>query len=106
MTVNSSKVYGGKGVAVLYKREGIKVGAMSYGGGQERGLRSGTENVSGAVAFAEALEEAVSLQNEESKRLRTLRDKVVKELKVAIPSIVFKNSIWTSSGREVEIPCK
>jgi cysteine desulfurase len=89
MTINSSKVYGGKGIAVLYKREGIKVGAISYGGGQERGHRSGTENVSGAVAFAEALEEAVSLQNEESKRLRILRDKVVKELKVAIPSIVF-----------------
>ena len=43
MTVNSSKCYGPKGIALLYKREGIKVDPINYGGEQERGMRSGTE---------------------------------------------------------------
>jgi cysteine desulfurase len=89
MTANSSKVYGPKGVAVLYKREGIQLVGVSYGGGQERQLRSGTENVAGAYAFGVALTEAVEQRASESDRLRVLRDETVKNLKQAIPSIVF-----------------
>jgi cysteine desulfurase len=88
LIVNSSKVYGVKGVAVLYKREGVRVDAVLLGGGQERGLRSGTENVAGAKSFAVALKEAESLRDKESKRLRTLRDSTVTLLKEAIPSLV------------------
>lgn len=89
MTVNSSKVYGPKGIALLYKREGLQLMGVSYGGGQERQLRSGTENVAGAYAFGVALTEAVEQRASESDRLRVLRDETVKNLKQAIPSIVF-----------------
>ena len=89
MTVNSSKVYGPKGVALLYKREGVKVSPVTYGGGQERQLRSGTENVAGAYAFGIALTEAKELQEKESSRLRALRDETVDSLKKNIPSIIF-----------------
>ena len=89
MTVNSSKVYGPKGSALLYKREGIKLSAISYGGGQERTLRSGTENVAGMYAFGVALQEAVEMREGESARLRALRDETVTSLMKAIPSIVF-----------------
>lgn len=89
MTVNSSKVYGPKGTALLYKREGITVTPISYGGGQERSLRSGTENVASAYAFGVALKGAKELQEKESARLRILRDETVKLLKKEIPSIVF-----------------
>ncbi len=89
MTVNSSKIYGPKGAALLYKREGIKLSPVSYGGGQERGLRSGTENVAGAYAFGVALSEVVEIKVEESTRLRALRDETVSALKETIPTIVF-----------------
>lgn len=89
MTVNSSKVYGPKGMALLYKREGLRIEPISYGGGQERTLRSGTENVSSAYAFGVALKEAVALRDQESKRLRILRDRTVEELTASVPDIVF-----------------
>ena len=89
MTVNSSKIYGPKGVALLYKREGVKLSPVSYGGGQERQLRSGTENVAGAYAFGVALIETKEKMEEESARLRALRDETVEALKKEIPSILF-----------------
>lgn len=89
MTVNSSKVYGPKGSALLYKREGVQLSPLLEGGGQERGLRSGTENVAAAYAFSVALTEAEELREEESMRLRLIRDETVAQLKKEIPSIVF-----------------
>lgn len=89
MTVNSSKVYGPKGSALLYKREGIKISPTTYGGGQERELRSGTEAVSLHYAFGVALKEAAELRDEESARLRALRDETVAHLKKEIPSVIF-----------------
>lgn len=89
MTVNSSKCYGPKGAAFLYKREGIALSPVTYGGGQERQLRSGTENVTGAYAFGIALDEVVKIREAESARLRALRDETVELLKKEIPDIIF-----------------
>lgn len=89
MTVNSSKVYGPKGIALLYKREGVMILPTTFGGGQERGLRSGTEAVPLIHAFAEALEEAQELRITESERLLKLRVYTTDLLQREIPSIVF-----------------
>lgn len=89
MTVNASKCYGGKGAALLYKREGLRLDTITQGGGQERGLRSGTENVPACYAFGVALQEAGEMRDVESKRLRMLRDETVDMLKKALPGIVF-----------------
>jgi cysteine desulfurase len=89
MTVNSSKVHGPKGSALLYKREGIMIAPVTYGGGQERELRSGTEAVPLHYAFGVALQEAVEMRDAESARLRALRDETVANLKKEIPSIIF-----------------
>lgn len=56
LTLNSAKVCGPKGVGALYVGHGVQLKPLVYGGGQERNLRSGTENVAGAVGFATALE--------------------------------------------------
>jgi cysteine desulfurase len=85
MTVNSSKCYGPKGVALLYKKEGCRIDPVSFGGGQERGLRSGTESVALAYAFSVALAESQSLREKESNRLRELRDLCKTELKKQVP---------------------
>lgn len=74
MTLSGSKVYGPKGVGCLYVRNGIKISPIIYGGGQERGLRSGTENVAGIVGFAEALNISNSIKDKEVNRLTKLRN--------------------------------
>ena len=77
LTLNGSKIYGPKGIGVLYIRNGIHPEPLVYGGGQEWGLRSGTENVAGAVGLAKALALAQSERETENKRLIALRDKLI-----------------------------
>ncbi len=89
MTVNSSKCYGPKGSALLYKREGVALASTIFGGGQERELRSGTENVPGAYAFGVALTESQEIREKESAHLRALRDETVTRLKTEIPDVIF-----------------
>lgn len=84
MTVNSSKIYGPKGVGMLYVRRGVKIEPLIYGGGQEKNLRSGTENVAGIVGFATALKLAQDEKETENARLIALRDRLVEGL-LAIP---------------------
>lgn len=76
LTLSAHKVGGPKGVGVLYVREGVELEPLVRGGGQERGLRSGTEDVAGAVACALALELAEAEREEESERLCGLRDRL------------------------------
>ncbi|MBN1160053.1 MAG: cysteine desulfurase NifS [Candidatus Diapherotrites archaeon] len=80
MTLNGSKLYGPKGIGLLYVRDGVKIEPIIHGGGQEKGLRSGTENIPSIVGFAKALELAQTSKDEESKRLILLRDKLKKGL--------------------------
>ena len=58
LTLNSAKVGGPKGVGALYVGHGVKLKPLTYGGGQERGLRAGTENVAGLIGFTVATEDA------------------------------------------------
>jgi len=74
MTFNSSKVYGPKGVAALFVRMGTLINPIVKGGDQELGLRSGTENVAGAIGFAKAMEIAAKKRVKEVERLTKLRD--------------------------------
>lgn len=92
MTLNSSKVYGPKGIALLYKKEGVPISPVTFGGGQERGLRSGTEDVASICAFAEALAEAQELRESESTRLQSLRDSFKEKLQKQLPQVVFYGS--------------
>lgn len=75
LTLASHKFYGPKGVGMLYVRSGTPLAAIVVGGGQEAGLRAGTENVAGIVGFAKALELAVTDLEPEAARLRELRDR-------------------------------
>ena len=78
LTLSSNDIYGPRGVGALYVRKGILLNPLIIGGGQERGLRSGTEDVAAIVGFAKAAELALQHMPEESKRLRQLRDKAIK----------------------------
>lgn len=76
LTLNAAKVYGPKQVGVLWAKSSVRLKPVVRGGGQERGLRSGTENVSGVVGFAAAAEWAARHQSREAKRLMGLRDQL------------------------------
>ena len=85
MTINGSKIYGPKGVGALYVRHGVELEPLIYGGGQERGRRSGTENVAGIVGLATALRLAAEMREAESHRLVGLRDALVAGIRQALP---------------------
>lgn len=85
LTVSSHKMYGPKGVAALFIREGVRVQPILHGGGHEQGLRSSTVNVSLIVGFAKAVELCNRERTKEMKRLIFLRDKLIKGVLTKIP---------------------
>lgn len=92
LTLNAGKIYGPKGFGILYAKKGIKLEPIFYGGGQEFGLRAGTENLSGAVGLAKALELAQKNKEKESARLLKLRDYLKEKIVAEIPKIKFNGS--------------
>jgi len=85
LALSGHKLYGPKGIGVLYMRRGVRTQPLYYGGGQERKLRPGTENVANIVGLATAIELAVQEMPEESARLAKLRDKLIDGVLANIP---------------------
>jgi cysteine desulfurase len=74
LTLNAAKIYGPKQVGLLWIKPSVEMTADIVGGGQERGLRSGTENVAGVIGFSVAAQRAAATQKSESVRIGQLRD--------------------------------
>ena len=91
LTLSAAKVYGPKQVGLLWVRPGVTVSARIAGGGQEGGLRSGTENVAGVVGFAVAVELAAKRRSGEIKRLRGLRDDMQRTLEREFPWMIVSS---------------
>lgn len=90
MTFNGSKIYGPKGVGVLYIKRGIQnIVPLVFGGGQEKGVRSGTENVAAIVGCAAALEKTEALKESETTRLTELRDYFMQQVETRLPLAVI-----------------
>lgn len=87
LTATGHKINGPKGTGVLFVREGTPLRPILFGGGQERGLRPGTEDVSGAVGFATALRLAVREREVNAARLSRLRDVLEAALAARIPGL-------------------
>lgn len=85
MTINGSKIYGPKGVGCLYLNKNYRIDPLIVGGGQESGLRAGTENVALIVGFGEALKLAEKSRLKESRRLKILRNYLIKKILKIIP---------------------
>jgi len=79
LSSSAHKLYGPKGVGLLYIKNGVKIEPIQHGGGHEKGMRSGTENVAGIVGFARAIELAKKHMDKEAKKLSALRDELIKE---------------------------
>ncbi|MBI2098137.1 MAG: cysteine desulfurase [Candidatus Wildermuthbacteria bacterium] len=93
LTLSGHKIYGPKGVGVLYVREGVRVAPVVQGGGQETGLRSGTENVAAIVGMGQALEALgdprMAITNI---KIRQLRDKLIKTVLRKVPDCELTGS--------------
>jgi cysteine desulfurase len=89
MTLSAHKIYGPKGIGGLYVRRGTKISPIIYGGGQESGLRSGTENVPAIIGFAEALKLNNKNKKAEGARIKKLRDTLEKGIFKSIPKAVL-----------------
>jgi cysteine desulfurase len=80
LTLSSNDLYGPQGAGALYVKPGVKIQSVLLGGGQERGLRSGTENVFSIVGMGEAARIAQQEMKQESNRLTLIRDSLIKEI--------------------------
>ena len=92
LTLNAAKVYGPKQVGLLWAASHVNLKPSVVGGGQERGIRSGTENVAGVIGFAKAIDLANSHRKYESDRLRKLRDRMQASLVEAFPGAVVSGN--------------
>ncbi len=93
LTLNAAKVYGPKQVGLLWAAPSVVLAPSIVGGGQERGLRSGTENVAGTVGFSKAMELADGHRKFESDRLQKLRNEMQKMLTDAFPEAVVSGNL-------------
>ncbi len=84
LTISGHKCYGPKGVGALYVRRGVQLESLLHGGGQEAGLRAGTENVTGIVGLGRAMSLANQSLDQNCERLTTLRDRLWQQLAEAI----------------------
>lgn len=89
LTIAGHKLYAPKGIGALFVRNGVKLEPLMHGGGQERGLRSGTENVMFAVGLGRACELVSENLHDDMPRLRKLRDRLHDTIQSAIPEAVL-----------------
>lgn len=92
MTLNAGKIYGPKQAGVLFISSHARLAPQLQGGGQERGLRSGTENVAGAIGLARALELVQERRHDEVARLQKLQDLFFDLLQAAFPDVIINGS--------------
>jgi cysteine desulfurase len=93
LSLNGSKIYGPRGSGLLYIKHGTKLEPLIYGGGQERGRRSGTENVAAVAGLAVALQRGQAKRLGEAKRLSGLRDHLHERLSAVIVEMIVNGDM-------------
>ncbi|MGI9027819.1 MAG: cysteine desulfurase family protein [Candidatus Saccharimonadales bacterium] len=93
LTINGGKLYGPKQSGLLYIRSGVSLQPLVEGGGQERNLRSGTENVAQAAGLAKSLQIAVAKRHDENKRQQALQVMFIDTLTTAFPQAIINGSL-------------
>jgi cysteine desulfurase len=92
MSLDGIKMYGPRGFGMLYVKHNVEIKPLHFGGGQEKNLRSGTENVPAIVGFAKALEIAEELREFENERLTQIRDYAISEIQKNFPKAILNGS--------------
>jgi len=92
LSISSHKIYGPKGMGVLFKKKRVKINPMIFGGAHEKGLRAGTENVPGIIGIGKAAELAILEMDENERKLKPIRDKIEKGIIETIPDIIINGN--------------
>jgi len=92
LTLNGGKIYGPKQSGVLFVKGGVLLQPLLFGGGQERNVRSGTENVAQSVGLAAALDIAQAMRRAETDRLQVLQTEFFEKITEALPAVVINGS--------------
>jgi len=92
LAASAHKFHGPKGIGFLYARTGTHLSRLIHGGGQEKGLRSGTENIPGIVGLAKALEIAYESLDRDRKYIQGLKDRLIFRLKDVLPEVRFNGN--------------
>ena len=87
LTLTAHKFHGPKGTGAVYIKQGVKIGSLVYGGGQEKGIRAGTENTAGILGLGLAAVHAKENMKENSERVTLLRNKIIKGIKEGISEV-------------------
>jgi len=101
-SIGSGKLYGPRGIGALFVGKRATIAPVIIGGGQERGLRPGTEMPALAAGFAAALVATRKERHNESKRLSTLRDMLLQKITAAIPDMVVNGSTSLTTGGDIK----
>jgi cysteine desulfurase len=103
MTLDAQKMYGPKGIGILFVRDGIKIEPIIFGGGQERGIRSGTENIPLIIGMIHVLEVARKIKDKESVRLTKIRDYFFSEISKFVPSAIINGDLESRLPNNINI---
>ena len=98
LSISSHKLYGPKGIGAIFIRKGVRLETLIHGGGQENGLRSGTENVPGIVGFGKAAELAYEHLDENIEKLTEIRDSLIEKVLDRVPEA------YLNGDRENRLP--
>jgi cysteine desulfurase len=101
MSLSANDIYGPRGLGVLYVRKGVQVAPVMFGGGQERGLRSGTEDVAAIVGMAVASEIMAAEMPTEVARIQAIRDRLVERVLTEIPDVHLNGAPAEEPGRRL-----
>ena len=93
LTVNAHKLHGPKGVGALYIRTGVAIEPLLHGGGQEKGIRSSTENIPGITGFVKAAKTALKDLGPETSRVNGLQERIINSILKNIPGVYFNGSL-------------
>ncbi len=97
ITGAAHKFHGPKGVGLLYINENVRINPMLHGGGQERNMRAGTENLYGIIGFAKALEIATANHESQKEYIGSLKKYMHDELKKHVPGVAFNGDVFGNS---------
>lgn len=103
LSVNGGKIYGPKQSGALFVKAGVRLMPLIEGGGQEQGLRAGTENVAAIIGLAVALDRAQSIRQVESRRLSSLQHDFIEQLQTKLPNIIVNGSLRLRLPNNVHI---
>ena len=106
LSISSHKIHGPKGVGALYVRKGTGISPIVFGGNHEKGMRSGTENVSGIVGFGKAMELAAMRLDADSVHMIRMRDSLINRVFDTIPHVRLNGHLSTRLPNNVNMSFK